>query len=110
MKERSEVVDYKEIADGLFDEYQNKLHDEVIEKMCREIVKPLCDDRGWRFMAGMGTWFFVTLDGENVSSADLPDDEEFQRVCKILCFDVPGDPYSDFGDCINDYTPRNRRK
>jgi len=42
----------------------------IASSVRRDIVVPFCEERGWRFVSGMGSWFFVTSNNDHAYRDD----------------------------------------
>lgn len=83
----------------------------IADRVRTELVIPFCDRKGWRFVAGMGTWNFVKPKAkghEGVSIWDEPTDAEGRRRFGVRLWNaLQADVISgqSLGSLIPDYTP-----
>lgn len=82
--------------------YEGKA-DQVARRAFQEHVKPFCRNRGWRFLAGNGTWAFYLPSERGIGDPDdLPGDEEWAEICDLLSTDIPGLRANDLGSLMPD--------
>lgn len=62
----------------------------VAEREYKKILVPFLKSRDWKFISGMGTYWIGPKKGKSVYPEDVPHDEEFQEIIKLLELEVEG--------------------
>jgi hypothetical protein len=88
--------------------------DEVADTLFKEVVVTFCQERGFQFVSGMGTYSLTRVDKKKSESDSYggwnredfdPADETAMRLFDILEMEIPGMPANSMGSIMPDHLP-----